>query len=78
MPLREAKQKALMGQLSVSLLVLTSFTAPCDAFFRNLMIGDTAMARVDPVVNSGEPAVHVHHLTGGSSKYNAVSISPQN
>jgi len=69
MPLPEVKLKALL-----TLLAATSLVSPCNAFFRNLMISDTAMARVDPIVNRGEPAMHVHHLTGGGSKYIAVRI----
>lgn len=64
MPLPEVKLKSLL-----TLLAATSFISPCNAFFRNLMISDTAMARVDPIVNRGEPGMHVHHLTGGGSKY---------
>ncbi|KAK5079474.1 hypothetical protein LTR70_009375 [Exophiala xenobiotica] len=62
MPLPEVKLKALL-----TLLAATSLVSPCNAFFRNLMISDTAMARVDPIVNRGEPAMHVHHLTGGGN-----------
>ena len=69
MPLPEVKMKPIMARISLTLLAVTSFTSPCEAFFRNLMIGDTAMARIDPIVDRGEPAVHVHHLTGGGSKY---------
>ena len=75
MPLPEVKLKAIMGQISLSLLAVTSFTSPCEAFFRNLMISDTAMARVDPIVNRGEPGMHVHHLTGGGSKFCCPMLS---
>lgn len=69
MPLSEVKLKSAMGRLSLTALAISSFTPSCDAFFRNLMISDTAMARVDPIVDRGEAAAHVHHLNGGGSKY---------
>jgi len=51
-------------------LILFLISLPtCNAFFRNLMIGDTAMARIDPIMAPGKPGQHVHHLNGGSSKY---------
>ncbi|KAK5938035.1 hypothetical protein PMZ80_009624 [Knufia obscura] len=67
MSVPEVKLKPTMGKMSLTLLAITAFTSPCDAFFRNLMISDTAMARVDPIVNRGEPGMHVHHLTGGGN-----------
>lgn len=65
MPLAEVKLKSFMDQLAVFAFLGLAFTPACDAFFRNLMIGDTAMARIDPIVDRGEPAKHVHHLSGG-------------
>lgn len=60
--------KSIMSRFTTSLVATLALTQPADAFFRNLMIGDTAMARVDPIVNRGGPAPHVHHLNGGRSK----------
>lgn len=59
--------KATMNTLTSGLLAALAFSQPCDAFFRNLMIGDTGMARIDPIVNPGEPASHVHHLNGAGN-----------
>lgn len=64
----EFKLKPTMNRFTSALFATLALTRSCDAFFRNLMIGDTAMARVDPIVNRGTPAMHVHHLNGGGSK----------
>lgn len=68
MSLPQVKLKDRLGNTSTLLVLLLTITHNCDAFFRNLMIGDTAMARIDPIVAPGEPSQHVHHLNGGSSK----------
>lgn len=34
-----------------------------------MMISDTAMARIDPIVDRGEASAHVHHLNGAGSEY---------
>ena len=68
MPLPEVKLKSFVGRRILLALTALAFTPTCDAFFRNLMCGDLAMARVDPIVNRGEPAMHVHHLSGGGGK----------
>lgn len=71
MSLPEVKLKAPASRVtSIVLFVALTFTSSCDAFFRNLMISDTAMARIDPIVNRGEASMHVHHLNGGGSKCN--------
>lgn len=64
----EVKLKSLMDRFIILAFALLTFTSRCDAFFRNLMIGETAMARIDPIVNRGSAAMHVHHLNGGGSK----------
>lgn len=69
MPLPEVKLKLSISRLFLVLLTATTFTPTCDAFFRNLMIHQTGMARVDPVVARGEAAMHVHHLSGGGSEF---------
>lgn len=70
MAVPEVKLKASAGRALPTLFLLAlTFTSSCDAFFRNLMISDTAMARIDPIVNRGEASMHVHHLNGGGSKY---------
>lgn len=69
MALPEVKLKAFSGSATCSLLLaILIFTSSCDAFFRNLMISDTAMARIDPIVDRGEASAHVHHLNGAGSK----------
>lgn len=70
MSIPEVKLKASASRVvSTILFIALTLTSSCDAFFRNLMISDTAMARIDPIVNRGEAAMHVHHLNGGGSKY---------
>lgn len=61
--------KSSVKRWAFVLFTAVAFTPGCDAFFRNLMIGQTAQARIDPVVNPGHAAMHVHHLTGGGSRY---------
>lgn len=74
MSLPDVKLKASAGRaISIFLFVALTFTSSCDAFFRNLMISDTAMARIDPIVNRGEASMHVHHLNGGGSKSSTSS-----
>lgn len=68
----EVKLKSYSDKLTVLLALAVSFAPTCDAFFRNLMIGDTAMARVDPIVDRGKAAKHVHHLSGGGSEYSST------
>lgn len=65
MPLPEVKLKPAMGTITTALVTTLAFTQSCDAFFRNLLISDTAMARVDPIVSRGKASAHVHHLNGG-------------
>lgn len=62
-----------MDRFTILVLAILTLTPRCDAFFRNLMIGQTAQARIDPIVNRGSAAMHVHHLTGGGSKFVALS-----
>ena len=69
MSLLDVKLKPIMNRITTLAVATLALSTGCDAFFRNLMIGDTAMARIDPIVNRGEPAAHVHHLTGGGSKF---------
>lgn len=74
MTLPEVKLKAPAGSAMSSLLFAAIFfTSSCDAFFRNLMISDTAMARIDPIVDRGQAGAHVHHLNGGGSKHFILS-----
>lgn len=69
MSVPEVKLKASASRLISTILFVTlTLTSSCDAFFRNLMISDTAMARIDPIVNRGEASMHVHHLNGGGSE----------
>lgn len=46
--------------------------APADAFWRLPCRGRTGVARIDPIVDPGKPAAHVHslHGSGGMSIVN--------
>ena len=44
-----------------------------NAFWRMECRGRTALARIDPIVNFGETATHVHTLHGSSGKQSLFS-----
>ncbi len=57
-------------ELAVTSLVALSLIAPSSAFWRMPCRRFTGRQRIDPIVNKGVPAPHLHAITGGNSKFN--------
>lgn len=52
---------------------LALLTGQADAFWRMECRGRSALARIDPLVNPGADANHLHTVAGGSGK--SISLS---
>ena len=55
---------------------LALLTGQADAFWRMECRGRSALARIDPLVNPGADANHLHTVAGGSGK--SISLSSHN
>lgn len=55
---------------------LALLTGQADAFWRMECRGRSALARIDPLVNPGADANHLHTVAGGSGK--CISLSGHN
>ena len=56
-----------MNLMNVAVIIL-AFTGGAEAFWRMPCRSRTGLARLDPLMNPGEVADHVHTIHGGGSK----------
>lgn len=64
----EVKMKFTVTSAATLLLIVLAWTTPVEGFFRNRMIGELGLGRVDPIVSPGSPSQHLHHLHGAQGK----------
>ena len=59
-------------------IAIAPFITGIHAFWRMECRAQSGMARVDPLVDYGQPSAHVHHVFGGNGKFqipNSINLS---